>query len=69
MIDGKEEGKRCEYECRDEGADCDWHCVADDEAQLIEKVQEHKNQYHSIWNANKERSSEYVKKPTPKTPE
>jgi predicted small metal-binding protein len=62
MTDGKEEGKRCEYECRDEGVDCDWRCETDDEAQLHHQVQEHKNQYHSIWSDNKEKS-EYGKKP------
>jgi predicted small metal-binding protein len=65
MAEGKEEGHKCAYECRDVGFDCEWHCVADSEDQLIEKVQDHSNQYHSIWNANKERISEYVKKPTP----
>jgi len=58
MMEDKEEGKKCEYECRDEGFDCDWRCDADDEAHLHEKVQEHKNQYHSMWNDNKEGSSE-----------
>ena len=62
MVDGKEEGKRCEYECRDEGFDCDWRCADEDEAKLLEKVEAHKNQYHSIWNANREGPSEYEKK-------
>jgi predicted small metal-binding protein len=65
MTEGKEEGKKCAYDCRDVGFDCDWHCDADDEHQLIEKVKEHANEYHSIWNANKETISEYVKRPKP----
>lgn len=69
MTEGKDEGKRCSYECRDVGFDCDWYCVADDEEQLIEKVKAHANQYHSIWTANRENISEYAKKPTPKMDE
>ncbi|MBT3363808.1 MAG: DUF1059 domain-containing protein [Chloroflexi bacterium] len=62
MIEGKEEGKKCAYDCRDEGFDCDWHCDADDDHQLKQKVQAHTNEYHSIWNHNKEGISEYKKK-------
>ena len=64
MTESKEEGKKCAFDCRDVGFDCDWQCVADDEEQLLEKVTMHANKYHSTWNLNRETISEYAQKLT-----
>jgi predicted small metal-binding protein len=54
MTEGKEQSKKCAFDCRDVGHDCDWQCVADDEDQLYEEVKMHANIHHDIWNLSRD---------------
>ena len=67
MSENKEKGKKCAFDCRDVGHDCDWQCVADDEEQLIEEVTMHANIYHDTWNLSRDTISQFSKEPGSET--
>jgi len=62
-MSSKPEGKKCSYECRDMGFDCDWYCVEDDENVVVEKVKAHAVEAHGIKNPNIDKILGKVRKP------
>jgi len=59
----KPEGKKCSYECRDMGFDCDWYCVDDDENVVVNKVKAHAAEAHGIAHPNIDKILGKVRKP------
>lgn len=59
----KPEGKKCSYECRDMGFDCDWYCVEDHEDAVVDKVKAHAAEAHNIKNADKDKILGKIKEP------
>ena len=54
MTEGKDEGKKCSYECRDVGFDCDGVVRAETEEELLQKVAEHAKTVHNLDEVNDE---------------
>ena len=59
----KPEGKKCSYECRDVGFDCEWYCVEDDEEAVVQKVTVHAKEVHGIEKPNRDKILAKIKKP------
>jgi len=55
--------KKCSYECRDVGFDCDWYCVEDDEEAVVEKVTAHAVKVHNIKNVDRAKILKNIRKP------
>ena len=59
----KQEGKKCSYECRDMGFDCDWYCVEDNKDTVVAKVTAHAKEAHGIANPQKDKILGKIKEP------